>query len=105
MDDTNYSIPDLLQLLKSERGDRLECRVTLPPILVIKGHDFEIEGPPITEAGADELFRSVAESRDVRAFRKHGVAEFIYTFKNSQFVVHAKKEFGYVHLDISLVAA
>lgn len=105
MDEINYSIPDLLHLLRSEHGERLEIRVGLAPILVIKDEDFEIGGPPVTETGAKALFRSIAESRQVRNFRQRGVADFIYTFENARFGVRAIKEFGYVRLDFYFVAA
>ncbi|MEO7300263.1 MAG: hypothetical protein ABI042_16990 [Verrucomicrobiota bacterium] len=105
MDEINYSILDLLHLLKSEHGEKLEIRVGLAPILVIKDKDFEIEGPPVTETGAKSLFHKIAETRQVRDFRQRGIAEFIYTFENARFRVRAIKEFGYVQLDFHSVAA
>jgi Tfp pilus assembly ATPase PilU len=105
MDNTvpQYLLPDLLQLLRKKRGEQLQIQVGLPPFLVIQGEDYEVEGPVITEAIADRLFRSVADSRQIREFREHGIGEFVYKLASSRFLVRASQKDGYFRLDLTLV--
>ena len=53
---TEYSLPDVLQQLRGDGGERLQMEVGLPPWLVIKRNDYEIEGP--TDSAAVRFARS-----------------------------------------------
>src|SRR4051812_4973863 len=99
----SYSIPDLLQTLTREHGERLELRVGLPPLSIIKREDYEVEGRPLTDDSAEAFLCSVADSRHIRDFRERGETEFFFEFQQSQFLVRAKKEHGNTRLDFNLV--
>lgn len=101
----SYSVGDLLKLLRKERAQKLQLQVGLPPRLVIKREDFEVEGPPITREIADALLRSVADSRQIRAFRERGVITFFFEFDRSRFFVRAVEKDGNVRLLLNLVTA
>ena len=47
----SYSIPEMLQLLVTERGDRIRLDTRTAPSITIKGKEFEIEGPVLDEEG------------------------------------------------------
>jgi hypothetical protein len=102
-DVVSYSIAELLELLKRERGQKLQLEVGLPPRLFIKREEFEVDGPEITDEVADVFLRSVADSRLIRAFRERGVIKFFYEFERGRFLVRAKKEDGHVRLHFNLV--
>src|SRR5258706_13170092 len=85
------SMDDLLSLTKAERAEELRLHVGTPPIIVIRGEHHTIEGPPITSENAEQLLRSVADTRQVREFRERGTAEFVYSFRGSSpFLVQLK---------------
>jgi len=101
----NYSIGDLLELLRAEGGERLQIHVGLAPVVIIKQEDYEVEGPIVTAEAADALFRSVASSTQVEEFGKRGITEFVHELEGSRFRVCAMKELGNVRLDFTLVSA
>ena len=88
-----YSIDDLLALVRTEHAEELRLRVGYPPVMVLRGEDYPVEGPALTVQGADDLLRSIANTRQMRELRDSGFIDFIYTFRNaSPFLVHATLE-------------
>jgi Tfp pilus assembly ATPase PilU len=96
-----YSMDHLLHLVHSDGADELRLHVGQPPVIVLEGEPQMIEGPAITTEDATQLLQSVADSRQRRALREHGVVEFIYRFRGrASFVVHARMEDENVGMDI-----
>jgi Tfp pilus assembly ATPase PilU len=101
---SGYSIPDLLELLQTERGDRLLLNVGSPPTLVVKGELHAIEGPAVVEESAEEMIRSVASTREMRAFRESGTVDVIVPFEGSRFLFRAVRAFGEFRLELEPIA-
>ena len=92
---------DLLRLLHSDGADELRLHVGTPPVIVLDGEPQTIEGPAITTEDAERLLQSVANTRQRRELREHGMVEFIYKFRGSTaFVVRAKMEDENVGIDV-----
>ncbi len=96
-----YSVDDLLHLLHSDGADELRLHVGQPPIIVLDGEPQPMEGPAITPESAEQLWRSITDTRQRRDLREHGMIEFLYRFRGrASFVVHAKLEGESVGIDI-----
>jgi Tfp pilus assembly ATPase PilU len=92
---------DLLDLVSTERAEELRLHVGTPPVMVLRGEHHTVEGPEITAENAEQLLRSVADSRQMREFRERGAAEFVYKFRgSSRFLVRAMKEDENVGFDL-----
>lgn len=90
----SYDIPDLIKLLWNEHGESIKLDVGLPPTLVVKGELYEIEGPEIAEESVEKMLRTVASTREMRAFRETGSLDIIVPFHSSRFLVRAVRESG-----------
>jgi twitching motility protein PilT len=97
---TGYSLPDLLKLLQTERGDRMLLDVGAPPTLILNGELHAVEGPPLFEESAEEMIRSVASTREMRTFRRSGSVDIIVPFGGSRFLVRAIRAFGEFRLEL-----
>lgn len=96
-----YSMDDLLHLVHSDGADELRLHVGQPPIIVLEGEQQLLEGPTITTEDAGQLWQSIANTRQRRELREHGVVAFICRFRGrADFVVHARMEDGNVGMDI-----
>ena len=95
-----YSIPDLLQLLRSERGERVRLDVGFPPTLVVRGESHQIEGPAVAEESVEEMLREVASSREIRIFRVTGCLDVIVPLEGARFLVRAVRAFDEFRLEI-----
>jgi Tfp pilus assembly pilus retraction ATPase PilT len=102
---TSYSIPDLLQLLKKKRGERVRVEVGYSAVLIIKGQPHEIEGPLATEESMEEMLRTVANTRELRAFRREGKLDVVFRLNNTNFLVRAIRAFGEFRLEMQPVPA
>ncbi len=102
---SSYSIPDLLQLLKKERGERVRVEAGYSPVLIIKGQPQEIEGPLVTEESMDDMLRGIASTRDLRVFRQGGKLDVVVKFSNTNFLVRAIRAFGEFRLELQPVPA
>ena len=91
---SSYSIPDLLKLLRSERGERVRLDVGFPPTLVVKGEPHKIEGPAVVEESVEEMLRSVASTREMRVFRETGSVDVIVPLEGTRFLVRAVRAFS-----------
>jgi len=100
---SGYSIPDLLKLLQTERGDRVLLSVGSPPELIVKGESHMVEGPPVIEESAEEMIRSLASTRELRAFRESGTVDIIVPFEHARFLVRAVRAFGEFRLEFQPV--
>src|SRR4051812_16604952 len=96
----SYSVPDLLKLLRTERGDRMRLEVGFPPTLVVKGEPHEIEGPAVMEESVEELLRAVASTREMRVFRESGTVDVIVPFEGARFLVRAVRAFSEFRLEL-----
>ncbi len=99
-----YSIPDLLRLLRTERGERVQLDVGFPPRLIVKGESFEIEGPAVEEESVEEMLRAVASTRHIRAFRESGTVDVIVPFEGARFLVRAVRAFTDFRLELHPVS-
>ena len=99
----SYSIPEMLQLLVAEQGERIRLDTRIAPSITIKGHDFEIEGPALDEEGVDELLRPVADTRQMRAFRKFSTVDIIYKFKGAKFLIRVVRAFGVFNIELHTI--
>ena len=92
---------DLLDLVNSERADAIKLHVGAPPVLVRNGESHAIEGPKITTENAEQLLRSIANTRQRRELRERGLVRFVFRFRRStDFIVLARMEDENVGIDI-----
>ena len=88
---SEYSIKDLLDLVVSEKAERLICETGAPPSIVVRGDSHMIEGPSISLDNTRGMFRCLADSRQMREFENSGTANFIHTFQiKFRFLVEAR---------------
>jgi Tfp pilus assembly pilus retraction ATPase PilT len=86
-----YSMDNLLTLIRVEQVRQLMIRAGVPPIVVTENESHMLEGPPLTGEGAEELLRSIANTRQMRALQQSGAVDFIYHLEGrSPFLVRAK---------------
>lgn len=103
--ETMYSIDDLLNLVTSEQADGVTLQVGKAPIVAVGGERRAVEGPAITAENGEQLLRSIANSRQMRALMKNGATEFVYTFRgSSRFLVYAKLQEENVYLELQRCA-
>lgn len=96
-----YAIDHLLKLVATEHAEQLRLYVGVPPIIVLRGEHHMIEGPPLSLNDADQLFRSIADTRQRRQLKERGRMNFVYTFERSlHFMVHARIENDNVRLHV-----
>src|SRR5688572_18848588 len=99
----SYSIPDLLRLMRTERGECVRLDVGSSPKLIIKGESFEIEGPPVGKESVEEMLRAIADSRQMRAFREFGTIDIIVPFEGARFLVRAVRAFNEFRLELHAI--
>jgi len=86
-----YSMENLLTLIKVEQVRELKIRTGVPPIVVSENESRMLEGPPLTSESAEQLLRSIANTRQMRALQQTGAVDFMYHFEGrSPFLVRAK---------------
>jgi Tfp pilus assembly ATPase PilU len=102
---SSYSILDLLKLLRTERGERVQLDAGYPPKLVVKGESHEIEGPAVEEESVEEMLRAVASTRELRAFRETGTVDIVVPFEGSRFLVRAVRAFSECRLELQPIEA
>jgi Tfp pilus assembly ATPase PilU len=96
-----YSMDDLLHLVNSDGADELRLQVGTPPIVVLGGEHHQVEGPAITMEEVEELWHSLADTRQRRELRALGMVQFIYRFRaGTNFVVCARLENENVRINI-----
>lgn len=84
---------DLLYLVHSDGADELRLHVGQPPVIVLEGEQQPLEGPAMTTEDAEHLLQCIANTRQRRELREHGVVEFLYRFRGrASFVVRARME-------------
>jgi len=98
-----YSIPELLQLLLAEGGDRIRLDTRTGPSITIKRQEFEIEGPALDEEAVEELLRPVADTRQMRTFRKFSTVDIIYKFKRTKFLIRVVRAFGIFNVELHAI--
>ena len=76
-----YSMDNLLTLVRGEQVRELRIRAGVPPIIVSENESHTLEGPPLTGEGAEQLLRSIANTRQMRALQQSGAVEFMYHSK------------------------
>ncbi len=96
-----YTIDDLLHLLHSDGADRLRLCVGEPPVLVLDGAQEKLDRPVITKDEAEQIFKTIANTRQRRELREQGKVEFICKFRGrASFVVKAWTEGDKVGMEI-----
>jgi len=73
---------DFLHLLHSDGADELRLHVGQPPVVVMDGQPQKLVRSAITAAEAEQLFQSIADTRQRRELRERGRVEFIYRFRD-----------------------
>lgn len=99
----SYSIPDLIKLLRTERGERVRLIVGFPPILLAKGESHEIEGPLVVDESVEEMLRTVASTREMRTFRETGSMDIVVPFDGARFLVRAIRAFGDYRVELQVI--
>lgn len=98
-----YSIPDLLELLRTERGERIRLETGSQSSLTVKGKEYEIDGPPLDGDTAEQLLRPVANTRQMRAFRKFSTVDIIYRFEGMRFLIRVVRAFGISNVEVHAI--
>ena len=101
----SYAIPELLQLLHTERGERIWLDTNTAASITIKGQEFEIEGPALDEDAVEELLRPVTDTRQMRSLRKFGTVDIIYKFKGTKFLIRVVRAFGIFNVELQAIKA
>ena len=97
-----YSMVDLLDLIHCEGAETLQVRVGAPPVFIRQDTRQPVEDYKIGAADAEELLRSIANTRQMRELWERGAVEFIYLFRRSiPFLVRAWVEDERVGFDIN----
>lgn len=82
---------NLLTLIRVEQVRELKIRAGVPPIVVSENESHMLEGPPLTSESAEQLLRSIANTRHMRALQQNGAVDFMYHFEGrSPFLIRAK---------------
>lgn len=88
-----YSMEHLLDLVNGERAEELRLRVGAPPVVVLEGQEHRVEDYAITARDAEQLLRSIANSRQMRELREQGIVQFLYNFRRfTPFLIQAHME-------------
>jgi len=86
-----YSMDNLLTLITVEQVRELRICAGVPPVVVSERESHMLEGPPLTRECTEQLLRSIANTRQMRALQQSGAVEFMYHFEGkSPFLVRAK---------------
>ena len=97
-----YSISDLLELAQSERAEKLRIRVGAAPTFVLRGEHHTVEGCKLTEEDAEQLLRSLANTRQMRELWERGRVQFIYKLRDYiPFLVYADKRDESIRIEIT----
>ncbi len=101
-----YDMTDLLMLLVTEHAESLRVIPRHAPTVHLLGEPHPILGPAVSPEHAESLFRSVADTRQMRELRSRGTAEFVFTFRDSvRFRVEARMQHDEVQFQIHAIAA
>ena len=73
------------------------------PKLVLKDQAHEIEGPAMDEEALEAMLRTVANTREMRAFRKKGSVDIILPLHGSRFLVRAVRAFDEFRHDLQMI--
>jgi Tfp pilus assembly pilus retraction ATPase PilT len=96
-----YSMDDLFHVVHSDGADELMLQVGQPPLIALDGEYQTLEGPALTAEDTERLLQGLANTRQRRELREHGVVEFIYQFRRrANFVVRARLEGGNVRIEV-----
>jgi len=96
-----YSMDNLLTLVRTEQARELRVHVGTPPIIVLEEEQHALESPPITPEIAEQLLRSIANTRQMRELKERGAVTFIYTLRGaSPFLIRAKIDHENVAFDV-----
>jgi Tfp pilus assembly pilus retraction ATPase PilT len=88
-----YSMDNLLTLISTEHARELRFCAGTPPVVVLGEEPHAMEGPPLTTECAEQLLRSIANTRQMRELWEQGTVTFIYTLPGaSPFLVRAALE-------------
>ncbi len=79
----------------------LRIHVGRPPVIVVRGKEHWVDGPALTADNAEQLLRSISNSRQIREWRESGAAEFGYKFRNSsRFLIRVVMDDGNLGFDV-----
>ena len=88
-----YRMDNLLTLLTIEKAKELRFKAGKPPTLVSDREEHSLEGPSINGEEVEQLFRSLANSRQMRKLRDFGETVFVYKRQGRlPFIVRAKMQ-------------
>jgi Tfp pilus assembly ATPase PilU len=96
-----YSMPDLMQLIVTERAEALHVYPSAAPVLEVKRTLYRLKGAKLTSAGVEELLHTVADADDFLEFEHEDMVSFDYHFGDAAaFQVIAFREDGHAWLEI-----
>jgi Tfp pilus assembly ATPase PilU len=94
-------MPDLMQLMVSERAEALHVYPGAAPILEVKRALHRLQGARLTPAGVNELLHSLTNADDLSEFEREGMVSFDYRFGGASiFHVIAFSADGHARLEI-----
>ena len=94
-------MPDLMQLIVSERAEALHVYPGAAPVLEVKRVLHRLKGAKLTPAGVDELLHTVTDADNFSEFEREGMVSFDYHFGDAAvFQVIAFREDGHARLEI-----
>ncbi len=96
-----YSMDNLLTLVDTEHAKSLKICAGIPPQVMLKDESHGLEGPPVTPELAEELLRSIANTRQMRELQENGSVTFLYKLMGSSpFLVQATLDQGTVAFQV-----
>jgi Tfp pilus assembly ATPase PilU len=97
----NYSMPDLMQLMVSERADALHFYPGAAPVLEVKRLLHRLQGAKLTPAEVIELLQAVTHADEFSEFESKAMVSFCYQFGEARtFHVMAFREAEQTRLEI-----
>jgi len=96
-----YSMPDLMQLIVSERAEALHVYSGAAPVLEVKRALHRLEGPALKPGEVDELFRALVGPDNLSEFVEAGIVSFDFHFEDAAvFQVMVFRDDGHIRLEI-----
>jgi hypothetical protein len=100
----NYSISDLLNLVRTAGAEKILLEVGYTPILFVKGQKMEFDGPGVTTEAMEEFLHNVTSTRQIRSLRKNGSIEFVLVYGQHQILVDFVEAFDVYRVSLTPIA-
>ena len=96
-----YELPDLMQLILSERGEAVHLHDGEAPVLEIRGQLQRIQGPCFELGDTQTLLRGIAPSDEIEEVMRNGITTFEHRHGEATFFrILAFREGGSLRLEL-----